>query len=78
MMSQTLPDAAAELLRIPMTTEQRLELIGRLWDAIPDSAEALPVPDWHQQILRERLAAADANPETAISWDEVEKGLRDE
>ena len=77
-MSQTLPDAAAELLRMPMTAEQRLELIGQLWDAIPDSAEALSVPDWHRQILRERLATAEANPEAAISWDEVEKGLRDE
>jgi len=77
-MSQQLPDAAAELLKMPMSVEQRLELIGKLWDGIPDSPEALPIPDWHQQILRQRLAAADANPGAAIPWEEVEKGLLDE
>lgn len=31
-MSQQLPEAAAELLRTPLTVEQRLELIGELWE----------------------------------------------
>jgi len=77
-MSQQFPEAAAALLKMSMTVEQRLELIARLWDEIPDSAEALPVPDWHKQILRERLASADADPGAAISWEDVESGLLDE
>jgi putative addiction module component (TIGR02574 family) len=77
-MSQQFPEAAAELLKMPMTVEQRLDLIGRLWDAIPDSSEALPIPSWHQQVLRERLAAADANPDAAMPWEELEKKLQDE
>ena len=44
-MSQQLPEAAAELLRTPLTVEQRLELIGELWDSIPDSLDELPVPE---------------------------------
>jgi putative addiction module component (TIGR02574 family) len=77
-MSQQLPEAAAELLKQPLTVEQRLDLIGKLWDGIPDSPEALPIPDWHQKILRQRLAAADADPEAAIPWEEIERRLRDE
>lgn len=77
-MSQQLPEAAAALLETPLTVDQRIELIGELWDSIPDSVEALPVPDWHREELERRLAKADADPEAAIPWDEVRKRLRGE
>ena len=77
-MSHQLPDVASELLKTPMTVEQRLELIGRLWDEIPDSPQALPVPDWHHEIVKQRLTAADDDPDAAIAWEEVEKQLQDE
>lgn len=75
-MSQQLPTAATELLKVPLTVDERLELIGRLWDSIPDSLDELPVPEWHRQELEKRLAAADADPEAAISWDEAKQRLR--
>jgi putative addiction module component (TIGR02574 family) len=76
-MSQQLPEAAAELLRTPLSVQQRLELIGELWDSIPDSLDALPIPEWHREELERRLAAADADPEAAIPWEEVKKRLRE-
>jgi len=76
-MSQQLPDAANELLKTPLTVQQRIELIGELWDGIPDSIEALPVPDWHREELDRRLSAAAADPEAAVPWDEVKKRLRE-
>jgi putative addiction module component (TIGR02574 family) len=76
-MSQQLPDAAAELLKTALTVEQRLELIGKLWDSIPDSLDELPVPNWHRQELERRLAAADADPDAAIPWEEVKRRLRE-
>jgi len=76
-MSQQLPEAAAELLRTPLSVEQRLELIGELWDSIPDSLEGLPVPDWHREQLERRLATADAEPNAAIPWEEVKRRLRE-
>jgi putative addiction module component (TIGR02574 family) len=75
-MSQQLPEAAAVLLETPLTVEQRIELIGELWDSIPDSVEALPVPDWHREELEHRLAKADAEPDAAIPWAEVKRRLR--
>ena len=76
-MSQQLPAAAAELLRTPLTIEQRLELIGELWDSIPDSLNELPIPEWHREELERRLAAADANPDATIPWEEVKRRLRE-
>ena len=76
-MSQQLPEAAAELLRTPLTVAQRLDLIGELWDRIPDSLDEFPVPEWHREELERRLAAADADPDAAIPWEEVKRRLRE-
>ena len=76
-MSQQLPAAATDLLAMPLSVEQRLELISELWDSIPDSLDTLPVPDWHREELDRRLAAADANPDAAIPWEEVKRRLRE-
>ncbi len=76
-MSQQLPEAAAKLLNTPLTVEQRMELIGQLWDSIPDSVEALPVPEWHREELARRIAAADSDPDAAIPMDEVLRRLSD-
>lgn len=58
-----------------LTIEQRLELIGHLWDSIPDNR--LPIPQWHRELLDERLAAADSHPEQTIPWEEVKQQIRD-
>jgi putative addiction module component (TIGR02574 family) len=57
-MSQTLP--------IPppgfdtLTVEEQIASVQSLWDHIAARPEAIPVPDWHREVLAERLAAYDA------------------
>jgi len=77
-MSQQLPEAATDLLKTQLSVEQRLELIGELWDSIPDSVEGWPLPEWHRQELERRLAAAEADPDAVIPWEVVKKRLRGE
>lgn len=74
-MSQQLPEQASQLLRMPLTIEQRLELIGELWDGLPDSVDELPVPEWHKVELNRRLAAADADPDACIRWEDVKLSM---
>ncbi|HXI25910.1 MAG TPA: addiction module protein [Pyrinomonadaceae bacterium] len=74
-MSQQLPEQASQLLRMPLTIEQRLELIGELWDSLPDSVVELPVPEWHKADVDRRLAAADAEPDAGIPWEDVKERL---
>lgn len=74
-MSQALPDRAIELLNIPLSVAQRLDLIALLWDSIAD--DDFPMPEWHRQELERRLASADADPAAAIPWEEVKRRLRE-
>lgn len=73
-MPQSLPDFDIEKL----TVEQRLELIGLLWDSIPDTPDGLQVPEWHREELERRLASADAAPEAGIPWEQVRARLREQ
>ena len=68
------PLTALEIDRL--TVEQKLELIGRLWDSLPNSGEGLPFPDWNRRELKERIADADANPGAMIPWEELRAELR--
>ncbi|HUT88792.1 MAG TPA: addiction module protein [Thermoguttaceae bacterium] len=71
-MSQSFSESDIDQLSV----SQRLELISLLWDSIPDSQEALPIPEWHREELERRLAAADASPESALPWEQVRSRLR--
>ena len=68
-------DSIAGLNLNQLSVSQKLDLIGAIWDSIP-SADALPIPDWHRELLEQRLAAADADPEATVPWEQVRERLR--
>ncbi|MGE3642025.1 MAG: addiction module protein [Pirellulales bacterium] len=59
-----------------LSSPEKLEVIGRLWDSIPDSPAELPLPDSHREELERRLEAADADPSAAVPWEAVRERLR--
>jgi putative addiction module component (TIGR02574 family) len=63
----------AELLAL--SPAQRIELIGDLWDSLnPDDLP--PLTDDQIDELERELAAHRANPDGALSWEEVRAELR--
>lgn len=56
-----------EVLRLP--ADQRLQLVADVWDSLVASPAAVPVPDWHRELLDERLA--DPGERATRTWDEV-------
>ena len=67
---QTLADLAA------LPIDDRLQLVQLLWDSIPAEAE-VTVSDDQQIELNRRIAAHDADPESAISREDLERRLKD-
>jgi putative addiction module component (TIGR02574 family) len=53
-----------------LSPQERYELIGLIWDSLPDDAPFAP-PDWHLRELERRVAAADADPGAAEPWEAV-------
>jgi putative addiction module component (TIGR02574 family) len=58
-----------EIIIERLSVEERLELIDRIWDSIPEGAWVPPA--WHVEELKRRRAAADANPDRNIPLEDI-------
>ena len=56
-----------------LSVDQQIDYVQSLWDRISARPEDVPVPDWHRQILAERLPAHRADDDPGAEWDDFEK-----
>jgi putative addiction module component (TIGR02574 family) len=66
MQNSTLLD---QLLVLP--SEERLTIAEALWDSVAAEPGSAPIPDWHREILDQRLAEDDADESHGESWADV-------
>jgi putative addiction module component (TIGR02574 family) len=59
-----------------LSTDEKLEYVQSLWDRIAARPEDVPIPDWHREVLEERLQAYRANPTEGRPWDEVREEIQ--
>ena len=58
-----------------LNIEERIELIGEIWDSVSAETGDLALSPEMKEELDRRLNAADANPEAAIPWEEVKQNV---
>ena len=51
----------------------KIDYLQSLWDRIAATPETIPVPDWHREILDERLKDLEADPHAGDSWEVVQE-----
>jgi len=74
----------AQVLQIPppgfdgLSVDEQIDYVQSLWDHIAAKPEDVPVPDWHREILAERLSAHRVNDDQGKYWDEFENELTSE
>lgn len=63
-----------------LSVDEQIDYVQVLWDHIAANLDAVPIPDWHQAVLDERLADLDRNPDEGTSWDafRLELGTEDD
>ena len=59
-----------------LSNQDRLELIGDIWDSI-EAIDDAEISELHRQELDLRLAATDADPAASNSWEEGRSRLRE-
>ena len=69
------PPEFAALFELPIA--ERLQLVEDLWDSIAEQVELEPLAPALVEELHARKLAFDANPQLGMSWDEVQRLLRD-
>lgn len=58
-----------------LSVDEQIDYVQSLWDHIAARPEDVPVPDWHREILAERLAAHSENADQGKGWEEFENEL---
>jgi putative addiction module component (TIGR02574 family) len=58
-----------------LSVDEQIAYVESLWDLIVDHSE-IPVPEWHRELIRERLDAYRADPGSARPWSEVRAELQ--
>lgn len=69
--SSTMPVSLEALGIDQMTVEERLELVGVIWDSIAHSADRPPISEALRAELDRRLADHLANPADVVPWEDV-------
>lgn len=60
-----------------LSVDEQIAYVQSLWDRIAATPEQVPVPEWHREIVDERLKDYEANPNAGASWDTVRDQLRE-
>jgi putative addiction module component (TIGR02574 family) len=58
-----------------MSPSERLKTMELLWDAIIQDAESVPIPPWHEQVLKERMDKIRRGESKFLNLDEVKERL---
>lgn len=75
-MSQTLPVPPPGFEALSL--EEQIDYVQSLWDHIAARPDEVPVPDWHRQVLAERLASYDTSAVAGKTWEELDQELTED
>jgi putative addiction module component (TIGR02574 family) len=59
-----------------LSPSEKIQLVEDLWDDLAATPEAVPVHDWHIEEIERRKANLNANPASALTWEEVQRRVR--
>jgi len=60
-----------------LSVDEKVDYLQSLWDRIGAHPEDVPVPDWHREIIAERLKAHQERPNESRPWEEVRQEILD-
>jgi putative addiction module component (TIGR02574 family) len=58
-----------------LSPDEKLEYVQALWDRVSENPDDVPVPDWHREVVTQRLAAYRRGDMTTRSWSDVREDL---
>ena len=59
-----------------MSVTERLRAIDQLWESLTGQDDAIPSPDWHQEVLDDRKARALRGQAKFLTLDQLRTRLR--
>lgn len=58
-----------------LSADEQADYASKLWNRVTEREHEISVPDWHMEIVLERMARYERDGMEGISWEELEKEL---
>lgn len=58
-----------------LSVDDQIDYLQSLWDRVAAAADKVPVPAWHSEIIRKRLAELESDPDSAVPWDKAKEEI---
>ena len=58
-----------------LSSDDRISYVQGLWDFIAETPDQVPIPESHKQVLDQRLAAYETEPNRAEPWSQVRDNI---
>ena len=59
-----------------LSPDDQIDYVQSLWDRIVAKPDQVPIPDWHRQVIRQRMTDQEASPSEGQPWEEVQNEIR--
>ncbi len=60
-----------------LSTTEKIALMERLWADLSQRPQELLSPDWHGDVLAERIAAVQEGRTSFVDWNDAKQRLKD-
>jgi len=60
---------------LELSVEKRLAIAAAIWDSLVSTPESVPVPDWHRDILQQRLGEDDRIGGGGEAWSDLRRRI---
>lgn len=58
-----------------LSADEKLDYVQELWEHVSAHPDEVPVPDWHREVVAQRLAAYRRGETTSRSWSDIRDEL---
>jgi Putative addiction module component len=60
-----------------LSTDEKIDYLALLWGRTTTRSATIDAPEWHREVIAERLRDLDLDPNRGDQWDVVQKRLRE-
>jgi len=61
-----------------MSVQEKLRTIEKIWDDLQRRSEDVPVPSWHQDVLKEREKTIEDKSTKFVKWEQAKERIREQ
>ena len=67
--------AKVKKVALSLTPAERILLVQDIWDSIAEEPADVEIPEWHRQLIAQRLREHERDPSKVMTWPEMKRKI---